>query len=234
MWPGPLGRGLSRKHMFEALHASLRRLRVDYIDLYQVHAYDAQTPLDETLKALDDMIRQGKMLYAGCSNYSALQIEEAAHLAERFNITRYESVQPVYSMFSRKAEAELLPYCGAHGVGVVVYSPLAQGLLTGKYRKGQPLPERSRWAERGEDGMHERYGRNVLDKVESLLKIAEGCGKTLSQLALAWILRRDDVTSAIIGATRVAHVEENAAESDWRLPEDVMEEVEKVLAIPPT
>lgn len=233
-WAGSLGKGLSRKHMFDALHASMRRLGVDYIDLYQVHWYDADTPLDETLKAMDDMIRQGKVVYAGCSNFSALQIEEAAHLAERYNITRFESVQPVYSMFSRKIEPELLPYCGRTGVGVVVYSPLAQGLLSGKYRLGQPLPANSRWAERGEAGMHERYGRNVLEKVEQLIAIAGSLGKSLSQLALAWILRRPEVTSAIIGATSVAQVEENLAQSDWRIPAEALEQIEQVLAIPPT
>lgn len=233
-WQGPLGKGLSRKHMLDALHASLRRLQVEYIDLYQTHWPDAEAPLEETLKAMDDMIRQGKIVYAGCSNYAAVQIEEAARLAERYNITRFESVQPVYSMLSRKAEAELLPYCGANGIGVVVYSPLAQGLLTGKYRQGRPLPEKSRWAERGEAGMHERYGQNALEKVEMLLAIAQRCGKSLSQMALAWILRRSEVTSAIIGATRVSQVEENVAESSWRIPEDVLAEIEAVLAIPAT
>jgi aryl-alcohol dehydrogenase-like predicted oxidoreductase len=233
-WAGPLGRGLSRKHIVEALHTSLRRLRVDCIDLYQVHWPDAETPLDETLKTFDDLIHQGKVLYAGCSNFSAVQIEEAARLAERYNITRFDSVQPVYSMFSRKAEAELLPYCGQHGVGVVVYSPLAQGLLTGKYRQGQALPAGSRWAERGEAGMHERYGRNAIEKVEMLIAIAERLGKTLSQLALAWILRRPEVTSAIVGATSVRQVEENLPASDWRISEDALAEIEKVLAIPAT
>lgn len=233
-WPGPLGKGLSRKHIVEALHASLRRLRLDYIDLYQVHWPDAETPLDETLKTFDDLIRQGKVLYAGCSNFSAAQIEEAAKLAERYNITRFDSVQPVYSMFNRKIEEELLPYCGRQGVGVVVYSPLAQGLLTGKYRQGQPLPANGRWAERGEAGMQERYGRNAIEKVEMLLCIAERAGKTLSQLALSWILRRPEVTSAIIGATSVRQVEENVPASDWRLTDDIAAEVEKVLAIPPT
>jgi aryl-alcohol dehydrogenase-like predicted oxidoreductase len=233
-WAGPLGKGLSRKHVIEALHASLRRLGLDYIDLYQVHWPDAETPLDETLKAIDDLIRQGKVLYAGCSNFAAAQIEEAAKLAERYNITRFDSVQPVYSMFSRKVEADLLPYCGQQGVGVVVYSPLAQGLLTGKYRQGQALPAGSRWAERGEAGMQERYGRNAIEKVEMLICIAERAGKTLSQLALAWILRRAEVTSAIIGATNVRQVEENAPASDWRMPEDVAAEVEKVLAIAAT
>lgn len=233
-WPGPLGKGLSRKHIVEALHASLRRLRLDYIDLYQVHWPDAETPLDETLKTFDDLIRQGKVLYAGCSNFSAAQIEEAAKLAERYNITRFDSVQPVYSMFNRKIEEELLPYCGRQGVGVVVYSPLAQGLLTGKYRQGQPLPANGRWAERGEAGMQERYGRNAIEKVEMLLCTAERAGKTLSQLALSWILRRPEVTSAIIGATSVRQVEENVPASDWRLTDDIAAEVEKVLAIPPT
>jgi aryl-alcohol dehydrogenase-like predicted oxidoreductase len=233
-WAGPLGKGLSRKHVVEALHASLRRLGLDYIDLYQVHWPDAETPLDETLKAMDDLIRQGKVLYAGCSNFAAAQIEEAAKLAERYNITRFDSVQPVYSMFSRKAEADLLPYCGQQGVGVVVYSPLAQGLLTGKYRQGQALPAGSRWAERGEAGMQERYGRNAIEKVEMLICIAERAGRTLSQLALAWILRRAEVTSAIIGATNVRQVEENVPASDWRMPEDAAAEVEKVLAIPAT
>ncbi len=233
-WTGPLGKGLSRKHVVEALHASLRRLQLDYIDLYQVHWPDAETPIEETLKAFDDLIRQGKVLYAGCSNFAAFQIEEAARFAERYNITRFESVQPVYSMFSRKIEADLLPYCGQQGVGVVVYSPLAQGLLTGKYRQGQPIPAGSRWADRGEAMMHERYGRNVTEKVEMLISIAQRLGKNLSQLALAWILRRPEVTSAIIGATRVQHVDENLADAGWRIPEDALADIEKVLAIAPT
>ncbi len=234
VWEGPLGKGLSRKHMVEALDRSLRRLKVDYVDLYQVHRPDPETPIDETLKTMDDMIRQGKVLYAGCSNFTAAQMEEAAKYAQRCNITRFDSTQPVYSMFSRKIEDELLPYCGREGVGVVVYSPLAQGLLTGKYRKNQPLPESSRWAERGEDGIHMRYGRNALDKVEALICIAERLGKQLNELALAWILRRDEVTSAIVGATSVRHVEQNLADADWRIPAEAMEEVEKVLAVEPT
>lgn len=233
-WTGPLGKGLSRKHVVDALHASLGRLGIDYVDLYQVHWPDADTPIDETLRAFDDLVRQGKVLYAGCSNFSAAQIEEAARFAERYNIVRFDSVQPVYSMFNRRAEDELLGYCGRQGVGVVVYSPLAQGLLTGKYRLGQPLPPGTRWAERGEAGMHERYGRNALEKVEMLIAIGQRLGRTLSQLALAWILRRGEVTSAITGATRVQQVEQNLAEAGWQIPADALSEVEKVLAIPPT
>jgi len=228
MWPGPLGEGLSRKHLFEALHASLRRLQVDYIDLYQVHWPDPDCPIDETLKALDDMVRQGKVLYVGCSNFTAAQIEEAARYAERYGITRFDSVQPRYNMFNREIEEELLPYCGRRGVGVVVYSPLAQGLLSGKYRKGQDLPAGSRWAERGLDSLYEHYGTDCLDKVEQLIGIARRLGRSLSQLALAWVLRRSEVTSAIIGATRPEQIEDNVGASGWRIPDEVLAEIERI------
>jgi len=228
MWPGPLGEGLSRKHLFEALHASLRRLQTDYVELYQVHWPDPECPIDETLKALDDMIRQGKVLYVGCSNFSAAQIEEAARYAERYGITRFDSVQPRYNILRREIEKELLPYCLREGVGVVVYSPLAQGLLTGKYRKGKPLPAGSRWAERGAETMHKQYGEDCIDKAEQLLAIAERLGKSLSQLALAWILRRCEVSSAIIGATEPKQIEDNVGGSGWQIPADALEQIGRI------
>jgi aryl-alcohol dehydrogenase-like predicted oxidoreductase len=228
---GPNDRGLSRKHIVEQCHASLRRLRTDYIDLYQCHRFDDETPLDETLRALDDLVRQGKVLYVGVSEWSAGQIADALRLADDLGLDRLVSNQPEYSILQRRIEDEVLPLCAAEGVGQVVWSPLAQGVLTGKYRKGQPPPPDSRAASRQMGAFVGRWLTDeVLDAVERLLVVAEEAGLSLPQLALAWVLRQPTVASAIIGATRPAQVQENCGAAGRRLDAEVLAAVDKAVA----
>ena len=230
MFKGPNGRGLSRKHILEACEASLKRLALEYVDLYQVHSFDPEAPIDETLAAMDDLIRQGKILYAGCSNWTAAQMCEALLWSQRRNITRFDSSQPRYSMLHREIEAEDLPFCGRHGIGVVVYSPLAQGVLTGKYTSLDAAPEGSRLAARKSGDL----SAENLAKVERLKPIAEKSGCTLAQLALAWILRRPEISSTIIGATKPEQVTENAGAGDVELSGEMLDQVEQVLTDQPS
>src|SRR3954471_10567736 len=211
MGEGPNDRGLSRKHIVESCEASLKRLGVDYIDLYQCHRYDSDTPVEETLRALDDLISQGKVLYAGVSEWSAEQITDAAHIAKEKNLRPIISNQPIYNMLVRYIEKEVLPVSEKHGMGQVVFSPLAQGILTGKYKPGQDIPSTSRAANQETNRWITSYlNDEVLTSVQKLENIAQGLGIQLSQLALAWVLRQQGVSSAIIGASRPEQVEENA------------------------
>jgi aryl-alcohol dehydrogenase-like predicted oxidoreductase len=228
---GPNDRGLSRKHIVEQCHASLRRLGTDYIDLYQCHRFDDETPLDETLRALDDLVRQGKVLYVGVSEWAAGQIADALRLADDLGLDRVVSNQPEYSILQRRIEAEVLPLCAREGVGQVVWSPLAQGVLTGKYRKGEPPPPDSRAASRQMGAFVGRWlGDEVLDAVERLLVVADEAGMSLAQLALAWVLREPNVASAIVGASRPGQVEENCGAAGCTLDAEVLAAVDKAVA----
>ena len=224
---GPNGEGLSRKHLFEALHASLRRLQTDYVDLYQVHWPDPETPLEETLCALNDMVRQGKVLYAGCSNFSATQLHEALMISRQHGWARFDSVQPFYNMMRRQIEAELLVLCAEEGIGAIVYCPLYQGLLTGKYRKGIAPKKGQRAAEN--PVLRKRLTPENLTIVEQLGKIAKKRGKTMAQLALAWILRRPEISAAIIGARRIEQLKENVRGSGWQLRKQELNQIDKIL-----
>ncbi|MDQ3588775.1 MAG: aldo/keto reductase family protein [Actinomycetota bacterium] len=230
MGEGPNDRGLSRKHITEQCHASLKRLGVDYVDLYQCHRYDEDTPLEETLRTLDDLVRQGKVLYVGVSEWTAEQIADALRLAKEMNLDRLVSNQPRYNMIQRQIEAEIIPLCEREGVGQVVFSPLAQGVLTGKYRPGE-APERGTRAADPESSLFMRRLMNeeVLSAVDQLRSVASDAGLSLSQLALAWILRHDNVSSAIIGASRPEQVEDNAQAAGVRLSPDVVSEIDRVL-----
>ncbi len=230
MGEGPNDRGLSRKHIMEECHASLKRLKTDYIDLYQCHRYDPETPLDETLRALDDLVSQGKILYAGVSEWSAEQISAAAQVAHRLNLHPLISNQPQYSMLSRKIEKDVIPVSEHEGLGQIVWSPLAQGVLTGKYRPGQPLPEGSRATDaRSNQFMPQLLQEQTLQAVENLRPIAEQLNLTLSQLALAWVLQQPNVASAITGASRPEQVVDNVNASGVVLPADVLEAIETAL-----
>ncbi|MBC8139181.1 MAG: aldo/keto reductase family protein [Fibrella sp.] len=231
MGDGPNDRGLSRKHLFEQCHASLKRLNKEYIDLYQCHRYDTETPLEETLMALDDLVRQGKILYYGVSQWSAEQIENAVKIARERNLHPPVSNQPVYNAINRDLEKEVMPVCGREGIGLVVYSPLAQGLLTGKYKPGQPLPEGSRAAD-DKQNMFLNGGKldeKILEKVQNLVPIAERHRITLSQLALAWCLRKSEISSVIIGASKPSQVEDNAGASGVILSEDDVNAIDSAL-----
>jgi aryl-alcohol dehydrogenase-like predicted oxidoreductase len=211
-------RGLSRKHIMESIDKSLRRLKTDYVDIYQCHRYDDQTPLDETLRALDDLVRQGKVLYAGISEWEAGQIKAAVDYAHAHELNQIVSSQPQYNMIWRVIEKDVIPVCEEVGVGQVVWSPLAQGVLTGKYQPGQPLPPDSRAADERASGPIQGYLRDdVLNAVVKLKPIAEEAGITMAQMALAWVLRQPNVTSAITGATRPQQVEDNVKAADIKL-----------------
>lgn len=233
-WPmgdGPNDRGLSRKHIIEQVNASLKRLNVDYVDLWQCHRYDVDTPLDETLRAIDDLITQGKILYAGVSEWSAVQIDDALHLADKYLLDRIVSNQPQYSMLERYIEKDILPLCQREGVGQVVWSPLAQGMLTGKYRKGQPLPEGTRATDPTTAQSVARFFTDAnFDKVEKLRDVATRKEISMAQLALAWILRQPNVSSCIIGASRPEQVEENVKALDVVLTTEDLNEIEAILA----
>jgi aryl-alcohol dehydrogenase-like predicted oxidoreductase len=233
MGDGPNDKGLSRKHIFEQCHASLKRLGTDYIDLYQAHRYDTETPLEETLMAFSDLVQQGKVLYWGVSQWSAGQIAHATDLVRVSGgrLAPIASNQPYYNALGRDLEKEVMPLCGREGIGIVVYSPLAQGLLTGKYKPGQPLPEGSRAADPKQNQFLNQgeLDQATLERVQQLVPIAKGLDLTMSQLALAWCLRRAEVSSVIIGASRPSQVEDNAGAAGVSLSPDVLAAIDAAL-----
>ncbi|GIO43070.1 aldo/keto reductase family protein [Paenibacillus apis] len=229
-WPmgdGPNDRGLSRKHVMEQVHASLKRLGHDYVDIFYCHRHDPETPLDETLRTIDDLVRQGKVLYVGVSEWQASQIAEALTVADRYLLDRIVVNQPIYNMFQRYIEQEVMPLSERHGIGQVVFSPLAQGLLTGKYTSVTDLPADSRAAKL--DGMRKGITEEKLAKVRELEKVAAELGLSVGNLALAWILRKPIVASALVGASRPEQVIENAKASGVKLSEDVLARIEEIL-----
>ncbi|CAM2924119.1 aldo/keto reductase family protein [Paenibacillus sediminis] len=230
-WPmgdGPNDRGLSRKHIMEQAHASLKRLGTDYVDIFYCHRYDPDTPLEETLRALDDLVRQGKVLYVGVSEWTAVQMQDALGVADRYLLDRIVVNQPIYNMFERYIEKEVIPLGVEKGIGQVVFSPLAQGLLTGKYKSATDIPADSRAAKI--DFMKRGITEEKINKVQQLSKVADELGITVGQLALAWILRQDIVASALVGASRPEQVEENVKASGIKLSEDVLARIEQILA----
>ena len=230
MGEGPNDRGLSRKHIMEQCHASLERLGVDYVDLYQCHRYDENTPLEETLRALDDLVRQGKALYVGVSEWSAEQIESAMRLAKEMNLDGIVSNQPRYNMIQRQIEDKVVPLCEREGVGQVVFSPLAQGILTGKYSPGDAPEEGTRAANPEQNKfMEQLMNEEVLSAVQGLRSVASEAGLNMSQLALAWVLRQENVSSTIIGASRPEQVEDNVGAAGVKLTPDVIEEIDGIL-----
>jgi aryl-alcohol dehydrogenase-like predicted oxidoreductase len=231
-FPMPSGdRGLSAAQVEKQLDASLKRLRVDHVDLYQCHRYDPHTPLEETMAALTAAVRQGKTRYIGFSEWTAAQVRAALALPGE----RFVSSQPQYSLLAREPEAEVFPLCAREGIGQIVWSPLAQGVLTGKYLPGAPVPEDSRAASPAMGGfIQRRLSPAILAGVQRLGPIAAGLGISLSQLALAWVLRRPEVTSAIIGASRPEQVEENARASGVVLDPETVRRVEQALTPPPS
>ncbi|GAB2568795.1 aldo/keto reductase family protein [Gracilibacillus alcaliphilus] len=228
MGDGPNDQGLSRKHIIEQCEASLQRLGLDYVDIYYCHRYHPDTPLEETLRAMDDLVRQGKVLYIGVSEWTAEQISEAAHIADKRLLDRIVVNQPNYSMLHRYIEKEVIPVSEKHGVGQVVYSPLAQGVLTGKYKKGQDIPANSRAAQKNLD-LSKLLTVQNLERVEALNAVAANEGLSLSQLALAWILRQPNVASALIGASKPEQIEENIAASGTKLSQDTLAKIEGIL-----
>jgi aryl-alcohol dehydrogenase-like predicted oxidoreductase len=231
MGDGPNDRGLSRKHIMEQCHASLRRLGVDYVDLYQCHRPDSETPLEETLRALDDLVTQGKVLYVGVSEWPAELLDEAHRLHQKLNLDPLASNQPEYSMLHRDIEDHVLPVSKQLGIGQVVYSPIAQGVLAGKYEPGRAPPQGTRAASPGDSGFMDRFMRDdVLGAVQELRPIADELGITMAQMALAWVLREPGVSSAIVGASRPQQVEENVVASGIELPPEALRRIDEALA----
>lgn len=231
-WPiskNPNDRGLSRKHVMESIDKSLRRLQTDYLDIYQAHRYDRLVPVAETLRAFEDIVRSGKALYVGVSEWDADQIAEALRIADEMNFDRIISNQPQYSMLYRVIEAEVVPLAREEGLSQIVFSPLAQGILTGKYLPGQPPPAQSRAAERGQ-WTKDLMKDEILTAVQQLAPIAEELGISMANLALAWVLDNDNVAAAIIGATRPEQVRDNVKASGVKLTKDHRARIDTVLA----
>jgi aryl-alcohol dehydrogenase-like predicted oxidoreductase len=219
---GPNDVGLSRRHILAACEASLRRLRTDYIDLYQAHSFDPETPIDETLRAFDDLIRSGKVRYVGCSNYAAWQLAVSLGLSERQGITRYDSIQPRYNLLYREIEAELFPLCRDQGVGIVVYNPLAGGLLTGKHQAGAPPQPGTRFTLGASGELYrERYWHAAqFEAVETLRAYCQKRNLNLATVSVAWVLAHREVTSAIIGASRPEQLRDTLAAAEFSLDDE--------------
>jgi aryl-alcohol dehydrogenase-like predicted oxidoreductase len=222
-------RGLSREQVFKQIDASLARLRTDYVDLYQCHRYDRETPLEETMEALTEVVRQGKARYIGFSEWTADQIRAALALVP--GVEKFVSSQPQYSLLYRVPERQVIPLCRENGISQIVWSPLAQGTLTGKYKPGEEAPAGTRAASHQMGWSMDRFrDDDVLRAVRRLVPIAEGLGMTMAQLSLAWVLREENVASAIIGASRPEQVEENAAASGMELDEATLKAIDDAVA----
>ena len=225
MAEGPNQAGSSRKHIMAQIEGSLRRLETDYVDLYQLHYWDTATPFDETARALDDLVRQGKVRYLGCSNFAAWHACDAVWTARDLGLNAIVSAQPAYSMLDRTVEKELLPFCDAYGVGVLPYFPLANGCVSGKYRRGQEAAEGTRL--HGNDrGVLTDRNFDILDGLE---KFAGDRGRSVLELAFAWLLARPSVSSVIAGATKPEQIEGNSKAADWELSEGEMAELDTIL-----
>jgi aryl-alcohol dehydrogenase-like predicted oxidoreductase len=233
-WPtGPRGKndtGLSRKHIMESINGSLTRLQTDYVDLYQAHRYDVETPLEETMQAFADVVRQGKALYIGVSEWTADQIRDGHALAQELGFQLVSS-QPQYSMLWRVIEDEVVPTCAELGISQIVWSPIAQGVLSGKYKPGQAPPEGSRATdEKGGADMIKRFmDDDVLERVQQLQPVADELGLTMAQLSIAWVLQNDNVAAALVGASRPEQVKENVKAAGVRIPDELMTRIDDAL-----
>ncbi|HLG85864.1 MAG TPA: aldo/keto reductase [Alphaproteobacteria bacterium] len=228
--PGPNDIGASRQHLVQACEGSLKRLKTDYIDLYQIHGFDALTPLEETLRALDDLVRSGKVRYIGCSNYTGWQLMKALAIADSRNAERYVSQQIYYSLAGRDAENELVPVGLDQGVGILVWSPLAFGMLSGKFRRGQPDPEGARGTLAGAPG---GIDRALVDKITDVqAEIAQARGVTMAQVAVNWLLKKPGISSVIIGARNEAQLRDNLAAASWSLSDEEMKRLDEASDTP--
>ena len=230
MGPAPMDGGNSRKHIMSAVEGSLRRLGTDYIDLYQLHGYDKDTPIDETLSALDDLVRSGKVRYVGCSNFLTYQLVRAIGRSETLRLSRFDSVQPRYNLLFRQIEREMLPFCAEDGVGVIPYNPIAGGLLSGKHDRSVPPPSGSRFTLGYAGPMYqERYWHErEFATVEELRKIAERERTSLVTLSVAWVQANPAVTSAIVGASRPEQLDASLAATDFIMSRELKDELDEV------
>jgi aryl-alcohol dehydrogenase-like predicted oxidoreductase len=232
MNPSPNAKGLSRKHILEAVEASLRRLESDYIDLLQVHGPDPFTPQEETMRALDDLVRMGKVRYIGCSNYFGWQISRANGIADRLGLARFISGQHLYNLLRRDIEREVLPACAAEGLGMLCWSPLGGGMLTGKYRgQDRPSPE-SRVGLRADIDLPRYWNDDSFKIIEEVTSVAELTGRTPAQVALAWLLHDRRITSVIVGTRTVSQLEDSVAAGDWDLPDELYQRLSDVVPFP--
>jgi aryl-alcohol dehydrogenase-like predicted oxidoreductase len=229
---GPNDQGLSRKHTMESCAASLKRIGTEYLDLYYCHRYDDGTPLEEVARAMDDLVHQGKVLYWAVSMWKADQIDAAVRFSQTHNLYKPQANQPVYNLFDRGIEEDVLETCARHGIGLCVYSPLAYGVLTGKYQQGQ-VPKGSRAADKFGRHFLDRYLKSeCLDAVDELLLVAEECGLTPAQLSIAWCLRHPEVSCAIIGASRPKQIKENVKASGIILSPEVLKRIDSAFSGP--
>jgi 1-deoxyxylulose-5-phosphate synthase len=228
--PAPFDQGNSRKHILSAVDASLRRLQTDYIDLYQLHGYDLVTPIDETLGALDDLVRQGKVRYVGCSNFLTYQLVRAIGRSETLGLARFDSVQPRYNLLFRQIEREMLPFCGEDGVGVIPYNPLAGGLLSGKYSRAEGPTSGSRFTlGTAARNYQERYWHDrEFDTVEKLSPLADEAGVSLVTLAVGWVLANPAITAPIIGASRPDQLDASLAATTFTIDETLKQQLDEI------
>ena len=231
MGPGPNDSGMSRVRIMQAIDDSLKRLQMDYVDIYYIHHVDTQTPLEEMLQALDDLVRQGKVRYTACSNYQAWRLSEALWLSDTHGWTRFSCYQPQYSLVVRDIEQELVPLCELKGLGVVVWSPLGGGFLSGKYKPG----ERTQGGTRSAEGWAypERYFADTADEtLQTLLDVSDKLGQSPAQVALRWVLEQRAMTSVIVGARRMAHLRDNLGAAGWRLEGKALQKLNAVSHLP--
>ena len=231
---GPNDAGASRKHIFHSINESLRRLQIDHVDLYQIHCFDSSTPLEETLSALDDLVRAGKIRYMGASNYTASQLEKALMLSEIHEWESFSALQAEYSLIVRSTEWELLPLCKEEGVGFLAWSPVAGGWLTGKYGRNQPPPSNSRVGrkDRWDDQPEQRESELTWRVIDNLIEIGKDCGKTPAQIALNWILQQPGITASILGVRTLEQLKENLGCTGWELSEEEMNKLKKASDVP--
>ncbi len=223
-------RGLSRKHIFENCEQSLKNMKLDYLDLYYCHRYDENTPLEETLRAMSDLVAQGKVLYYGVSEeWGSARIEEAEKIIERYHLYPISVIQPQYNLVDRYIEHEIMDTCQKYGIGITSFSPLSQGLLTGKYKKGQPYPDGSRATHQADRQINELLTDENLAIVDALSKVADELGTNLAILSIAWILQHPEISSVIAGASRPSQLENNIKASGLVIPDDAMKRIEEIL-----
>ncbi len=231
---GPNGWGLSRKHIFENIEKSLKNMQLEYLDLYFCHRFDPTTPMEETLRALSDLVTQGKILYYGVSEeWGSARLEQAQRIIEKYGLHPLTVVQPQYHMMDRYIEHEIMETCRKNGIGITSFSPLAQGLLTGKYRKGQAYPEGSRATHQADRQINNLLTDENLDKVEQLRCIAQELDISLVELSLAWILKHPQISSVIAGANKPSQLETNLKASGLVLPDEIMTRIDKILNFHP-
>jgi 1-deoxyxylulose-5-phosphate synthase len=226
--PAPFDGGNSRKHIMSAVEASLRRLGTDYIDLYQLHGYDRNTPIDETLSALDDLVHSGKVRYVGCSNFLTYQLVRAIGRSETLRLARFDSVQPRYNLLFRQIEREMLPFCEEDGVGVISYNPIAGGLLSGKHNRSAEPPEGTRFTLGNAGSMYQQryWHEQMFDTVEALRKLADQAGVSLVTLSVAWVLANKAITAPIIGASQPRQLDASLAAATYELDPDLKQRLD--------